>query len=341
MAGTFHPKEVIMRNSKTTLLALALVAIAVAAWAGNSAAADKPKSDKDNQTVAQVQPVNEDKKPDQATQAKPKADQAPESRDKGVQPAEHSSDNAQPPKSEPNRVRAPEPRSNEIQTPTSSQPREPRVVTEPAPIIRSESKGGGGSGSSGGINAPQRGGEPNRGRQDGGGSYRGYGGGRGRGGHRGHDYSGRTWHGPREQWRYRNYHGSWSFLFGYGPVIYYPPMRYPYIIRLPHERVGVYVRQTGDDYVGTQFAEAVRQQLRDEGIRVVYSQSDAQLELYMISMEQNPEDAGYGSSISISYVWYPGHKFITAQMVDAGLNEVDELAQSVVSYTDDLIDQYR
>ena len=58
-------------------------------------------------------------------------------------------------------------------------------------------------------------------------------------------------------------------------------------------------------------------------------------------MEEDQGDAGYGSSISISYVWYPGHKFITAQMVDAGLNEVDDLAQSVASYTNDLIDQYR
>ena len=58
-------------------------------------------------------------------------------------------------------------------------------------------------------------------------------------------------------------------------------------------------------------------------------------------MEEDPGDAGYSSAISISYIWYPGHKFITAQMVDAGLNEVDDLAQSVASYTNDLIDQYR
>jgi hypothetical protein len=85
----------------------------------------------------------------------------------------------------------------------------------------------------------------------------------------------------------------------------------------------------------------VREHLRDEGLRVVYTQDDARLELYIISMEQDPDDPGYGSSISVSYVWYPGNKFITAQMVDAGLNEVDDLAQSVAGYVDDLVDQYR
>jgi hypothetical protein len=73
----------------------------------------------------------------------------------------------------------------------------------------------------------------------------------------------------------------------------------------------------------------------------VYSQDDARLELYIISMEQDPDDPGYNSSISVSYVWYPGHKFITAQMVDAGLNEVDDLAASVAGYANELVDDYR
>ena len=324
-----------MRNPKT-MLALMLAAVVLTAWAGNSVVTRKARSDKDGQTVvAQVQPAQEDKKPDQATQSKPSE----------ARPPEPKSDAAQAPKSEHNAVQAPESKSNEVQAPTSSQPREPRVVTEPTPrVVRPVESGQTSGGSSGAleINVPRSGGEPNRGRQGGGGTYGGYGGGHGYGGYGGgRDYSGLSWHGQHEEWRHRHYHGSWSFLFDFGPVIYYPPMHYPYIIRLPHDRVGVYVRNTGDDYVGTQFADAVRQHLRDEGLRVVYSQDDAQLELYIISMEQNPDDAGYGSSVSISYIWYPGHKFITAQMVDAGLNEVDDLAQSVASYTNDLVDQYR
>jgi len=197
-----------------------------------------------------------------------------------------------------------------------------------------------GSSGSGDINIPQTGGNPHQ--QGGGGTHGGYGGGGGNWRGRSPEYyGGLGWHGRHEEWRYRHYHGDWGFLFDFGPVIYYPAIHYPYVIRLPHDRVGVYVRYTGEDHVGTQFADAVRQHLSDAGMRVVYSQDDAQLELYIISMEQDPGDAGYGSSISISYVWYPGHKFITAQMVDAGLNEVDDLAQSVAGYTSDLIDQYR
>lgn len=342
-----HPKEVFMINPKT-ILALMLAAVVLTAWAGNSAATSKPRSDKDGQTVvAQVQPANDDKNSDQAPQAKPKQDQAPASNNGTVQAPEHRSDNAQPSQPEHNATPAPQSQSGQVQAPTSSQPQEPRVVTEPTPRqFQPVDNGQTDRGSSGDNNPPQTGGAPSPGRQGGGGSYGGYGGNyggsRGHGGYGGRrDYSGLNWHGQHEQWRYGHYHGSWSFLFDFGPTIYYAPVHYPYIIRLPHDRVGVYVRQTGDDYVGTQFADAIRQQLRDEGIRVVYSQDDAQLELYIISMEQNPDDAGYGSSISISYIWYPGNKFITAQMVDAGRNEVDDLAQSVVSYTNDLVDQYR
>jgi hypothetical protein len=317
-----------MKKPKTILLALAIAAIAFTAWADNSAAVNKPKSDKDNSaTVAPAQAATQPDKPDQATQPG----------DGNVQAPKSNPDAAQPPQSRPDAVRQPNP----------SESGQPRAVTEPAPrVVQPDQNGQNNRGPSnpGDINVPQTGGNPRN--QGGGSTYGGYGGGngggRGYGGYGGgHNYSGLNWHGRHEEWRYQNYHGSWSFLFDFGPVIYYAPIHYPYIVRLEHDRVGVYVRYTGEDHVGTQFADAVRQHLSDAGMRVVYSQDDAQLELYIISMEEDPGDAGYGSSISISYVWYPGHKFITAQMVDAGLNEVDDLAQSVASYTSDLIDQYR
>jgi hypothetical protein len=348
VAGAIHPKEVTMRSPKTTLLVLALVVIAITAWAGNSAVASKPKSGKDNGTVvAQVQPASEDKKPDQAIQSKPKQDQAPESKNGAAQAPEHRPDNAQPPQSEHNAVQAPESKPNEVQAPTSSQPREPRAVTEPTPrVVRPVESGQTDRGSSdaGQINVPQSGGEPDRGRRRDGGSHGGY-----DGGHSydpfdrrpTHFFGGQGWHGRHDQWRYGRFHGSWRFLFYLGPVTYYPPIHYPYVIRIPHDRVGVYVRYTGEDAVGSAFANSVREHLRDEGLRVVYSQDDARLELYIISMEQDPDNPGYNSSISVSYIWYPGDKFITAQMVDAGLNEVDDLAQSVAGYVDDLVDEYR
>ena len=335
-----RPKEVTMKSTKVTLLVLALVAIVLTAWAADNAVVDKPKSQKDNgRAVAPAQPANEEEKPDQATQSRPRDEQAPRSEDKSVQAPEHRSDNAQPARSEPSSTRAPQYRSEPVQAPASIERQEPGY-TEPARIQTRQSDRT--PRDVGEINVPQPNSEPNRGgRRGGSGGYR---------GGRDHDpfdrrpshfYGGQGWHGRHDEWRHNRFHGSWRFLFYLGPTIYYPPVQYPYVIRVPHDRVGVYVRYTGEDVVGSAFANSVREQLRDQGLRVVYSQDDARLELYIISMEQDPEDPGYNSSISVSYVWYPGHKFITAQMVDAGLNEVDDLAASVADYTNQLVDDYR
>lgn len=322
-----------MRNPKTRLT-LVLAAVVLSAWAGNTVVTRKARANKnDRSDVAQVQPAREDEKPGRATESRPKEARAPENR----------SDGAQGSKSERNVQKAREYKSAEVQAPTRSERREPRVVADPTPAVRAGSRGetSGRSGDADVYNIPQSIGEPSGPR---GGRPGGY-----KGGY-GHDHFHRRpkyfpglrgWHGRREQWRYRHFHGSWHFLFYLGPRIYYPPVHYPHIIRIPRNRVGVYVRYTGEDQVGSLFANSVRERLREEGLRVVYSPDDARLELYIISMEQDPEDPGYGSSISVSYVWYPGHKFITAQMVDAGLNEVDDLAASVAGFADELVDDYR
>jgi hypothetical protein len=152
-----------------------------------------------------------------------------------------------------------------------------------------------------------------------------------------------SWRHRRDDWRRRHYRGSWHFLWHFGPVIYPAPVHVhvPHVVRLPRHRVGVFVRHTGEDYVGKEFARSVRNHLRAEGLRVVYSSGDAQLELYVVSMEQDPDDPGYGSAVSVSYVWYPGNKFITAQMLDVGIDQVGDLARSVAGYADDLVGQYR
>ena len=81
-----------------------------------------------------------------------------------------------------------------------------------------------------------------------------------------HFFGGHRWHGRHDEWRHQHFHGSWRFLFHLGPVIYFAPIRYPHVIRIPHDRVGVYVRYTGDDAVGTEFADAVREHLRDDPV---------------------------------------------------------------------------
>jgi len=302
-----HPKEVIMRSPKTLLMTVALLVVAFAAWAGSDAVVDKPRSDKDNKSVvAPAQPAKENGK----------QDQAPRSRDGDAQATE----------SEHDAVRAPKSKPDAVQTRTSPKPVE--SITTPEPVPRREPTKKGEPGGLVEIAHPPRGGQ---------------GGGRGGRGGPGPRGPGFGWRGRRDEWRHRNYrtHGSWRFLFHFGPRVYFAPVHYPHIIRLPRTRIGVYVRRTGGDYVGVQFANAVREHLRERGLRVVYSPDKAQLELYIVSMEQDPEEPGYGSSISVSYIWYPGHKFITAQMVDAGIDEVDDLAQSVAEYADDLIDEYR
>jgi hypothetical protein len=324
-----------MKNSRRTLVILAVAAVVLTAWAGGNAAVNNSQSDKESQAPAvQAQAPEQDKKPDQPNQARPDQSQAPRSNDREVEAAQPKSDQAPSPSSGQNAVQSRQPGHEAVRSTPLSRQEEPsysRPAQVDAERYNREPSG------SGDINVPQTSGQPRN----------------PRGGYRGgpapspfdrrptHFRGGSNWHGRHDQWRYGRFHNSWRFLFYLGPVIYYPPIHYPYVIRIPHDRIGVYVRYTGDDAVGAAFANSVRGQLRDQGLRVVYSQDDARLELYIISMERDPEDPGYNAAISVSYIWYPGNKFITAQMVDAGINEVDDLAASVAGYADDLVDQYR
>jgi len=340
VAGTIHPKEVTMKSSKQALVILALAAVVLTAWAGGNAAVNNSQSDRETQApTVQAQSPDEEKKPDQATQSQPTENQAPRSNDQEVRPQQRRSDQAQSPGSSPNTSPSYQSGHEAVQTTPSSQRPEP---TYSQPTQAEAERYNREPSDAGEVNVPQTIGGPSGPR-----------GGGGHGGYRGgpnpgpfdrrptHFYGGRGWHGRHDEWRYRRYHDSWRFLFYLGPVIYYPPIYYPHVIRVPRARVGVYVRYTGGDAVGSAFANSLRERLRDQGLRVVYSQDNARLELYIISMERDPDDPGYNSAISVSYVWYPGHRFITAQMVDAGINEVDDLAASVAAYSEDLIDQYR
>ncbi|MFO7676267.1 MAG: hypothetical protein R6X12_08140 [bacterium] len=145
--------------------------------------------------------------------------------------------------------------------------------------------------------------------------------------------------GRRGPWRWSRYHwhGSWSFLIYTGPVVYHTP-RSASVVRLPR-RDGVFVRHTGDDPLGATFATSVRERLRERGIRVTGADKAA-LELYLVSMEEDPEDPGWGSAVSVSYISEPGQRFITAQMIDVGHEQVDELARLVADYVDELADSY-
>ncbi len=295
-----------MRRSKMVILAVVLLAVAFTAWAGEDAVV-KPRQARDKSVVAPTQKSADAEKPDQPSQSKRDAVQAPEAKPEASQAPTQTESKA-------------------VQAPTSPMPWQTWGIAEPAMVSRSSDNGG--------ADRPPRGGRGGGGRGNGGRGNGGYGGG-------GHFNGGPGWHGHHDQWRHQHYHGSWSFLFQFGPVIYPAPVYFPHVVRMPRYNAGVYVRQTGDDNVGARFAESVREHLRERGLRVVYSADDAQLELYLVSMDEDPEETGYGSAVSVSYIWYPGHKFITAQIVDVGIDEVADLAQSVAGYADDLVDQYR
>lgn len=174
--------------------------------------------------------------------------------------------------------------------------------------------------------------------------------GRGRGGHRGRghvqppprprwrDYCGP--HPRRWQWRYERYCGSWHFLWHCGPVILPVPLCPPAVVRMPCYRRGVYVRHTGSDVVGTCFVDALRRELRSQGLKLVWCADDASLELYVVTMDETPEEPGYYSAVSVSYVCYPGNRFVTAQLLDVGREQVDDLAEMVADYTDQLVRRY-
>jgi len=167
--------------------------------------------------------------------------------------------------------------------------------------------------------------------------------GRGGRGGRGGWYGGR--HHDFDYWRYgnrhRHHHGFWGWHWWFGPIIYIAPDYPPHVVRIPHNRAGVYVRATGDDALGSRFAYELREQLREQGLRVVYDEDDAALELYLVSMDLDPNETGNGSAISVSYVWFPGQRFITAQLLDVGADQVHDLAEDVAGYADDIIDEYR
>jgi len=154
----------------------------------------------------------------------------------------------------------------------------------------------------------------------------------------GHGYPPR---GRRDQWRYDHFRGSWNFLIYAGPIVYPRPRYFPSVVRIPRYRADVYVEYAGDDVTGADFVNALRDQLGREGLSLSTTASDAALELYVVSMDEDPTDPGSGSAVSVSYVWVPGYRFITAQLLDVGSQQADALAASAASYARQLFDEYR
>jgi hypothetical protein len=153
-------------------------------------------------------------------------------------------------------------------------------------------------------------------------------------------YYPRTFHGRHDRWRYDRFSGSWDFLIFPGPIVYSPQPYYAPRVSTSHIAV-VHVEYSGNDATGSSFIGALDDQLRQNEMGPAASAGDASLQLYIISMDEDPSDPGYGSAVSVSYVLMPEYQFITSQLLDVGSEQVDDLAASVVSYARQLLDEYR
>jgi len=149
----------------------------------------------------------------------------------------------------------------------------------------------------------------------------------------------------RRDWRDRrggHYPGFLDFrIYHYPYIIPYPvPAYYP--VSYPRRDFGVCVVYGGNDIVGSSFATALRDQiLASPSLVLVNTIEQAQLEIYIVSADQDLENAGTNSSVSVSYVWFPGSRFLTAQMLFVGASQVSDAAASVVSYASSLMQENR
>lgn len=155
--------------------------------------------------------------------------------------------------------------------------------------------------------------------------------------HSGHHHCRHDWHG--NPWRSWHPHHNWYFWMG--PVF----VPYPVYVREPvysrrHGR-GVYVRYHGDDALGADIARSLRGQLSDHGLRTVYSADEARLEFYIVSMDLNAGDPGQATAVSVTYIWMPGNRFITTQLLDVPSSDVDDVADYLAGRARDMIDEYR
>jgi len=145
------------------------------------------------------------------------------------------------------------------------------------------------------------------------------------------------WHRGHRPGHYRGY---WGFGVFTGPIF----IPYPVPVSYPHNPYrkdrGVFVEFTGDDIVGSNLSYSIREYLRDYGMIPVYSREQASLELYIVSSDLDHEDPGSASSIAISYIWFPGERFITSQMMQVRAGQVDDRAESIADYADQLLEEY-
>jgi hypothetical protein len=221
--------------------------------------------------------------------------------------------------------------SGNAASPTPQPAPENRVNTAPIPPTYNYN-----SSNQGGQSHPDNGG----GGGSGGGYGRGGGGGGGGGGYHGHS-------GYYENpWRYGGFSSDWNIWAGPGPV-FVPDYGYDYGVPVPSAPVvarldrGVYVQSSVGDAVGSGLAYAVNGHAQADNLVPVTSPDAASLELFVASADEDPIHPGTLSAVSVTYIWLPGYRFITSQVMNVGSSQVEAAAGAVADEAAQLIQTYR
>jgi len=190
------------------------------------------------------------------------------------------------------------------------------------------------------YNSSNRGGE----------SHHGNGGGGGGGGNENEHGRGGGYHGhggySDNPWRYGGFRSEWDFWGGPG-LVFVPDYRYDYALpetyypssaRLSR---GVYVQFNASDAIGSSLAYSVSDHVRADNLLPVSSPDQASLELFITSADEDPANPGALSAVSVTYIWLPGYRFITSQVMNVGSERVEDAAGAVADYALQLIKTYR
>ena len=104
---------------------------------------------------------------------------------------------------------------------------------------------------------------------------------------------------------------------------------------------GVYIQSAANDAVGSSLAYSVSEHTRTDNLLPVSSPDQASLELFITSSDEDPVQPGTLSAVSVTYVWLPGYRFITSQVMNVGSDRVEDAAGAIADYAAQLIRTYR
>lgn len=145
-------------------------------------------------------------------------------------------------------------------------------------------------------------------------------------------------------WRNNGFSADWDVWAGPGPVFvpdYDQDYTMPYATASVRLDRGVYVQSNVSDAVGSGVAYAVNDHAQADNLVPVSSPDQASLELFVASADEDPIHPGTLSAVSVTYIWLPGYRFITSQVMNVGASQVDAAAGSVADEAAQLIQTYR